>query len=237
MEIIFVDDYDKLSELACNNVVMTIENNKNALFCLATGDTPTQTYANIHKMHLRHAGMFANIRIIKLDEWCDMPVDEKCTCESYLHKNILAPLSVSDERYFTFSNKLIDSAQECTRINKVLESEGPIDLIILGLGQNGHVGLNEPNTWLKPHAHVVKLSKQTKMHSMLDLCTHKPNYGISLGIADILSAKKILLLVSGSGKQNTVKKLLTGNISTHLPASLLWLHSDVSVIVDSDSMQ
>jgi galactosamine-6-phosphate isomerase len=113
-----------------------------------------------------------------------------------------------------------------------LAKNGPIDICILGLGLNGHIAMNEPGNELVPHAHVSKLTAQSQKHSMLATLKSKPRLGLTLGMADILSSRKILLLVSGPAKTAILKRTLKLQVATHLPASFLHLHADVTVLCD-----
>lgn len=114
-----------------------------------------------------------------------------------------------------------------------MESQGPIDLSILGLGTNGHLGLNEPGPSLEPYCHKARLSKETLEHQMIASMKQKPEYGLTLGMMELLSSKKIILLITGQNKGEVIKRLLTKELSSDLPASLLWLHKDVYCLIDS----
>ena len=113
----------------------------------------------------------------------------------------------------------------------MVKEQGPIDLCILGLGKNGHLGFNEPADELQPHCHIADLAVQSQQHSMILDSSIKPTQGITLGMQEILSSKRILLLVSGSGKEEAKKKLLSGDITSQCPASLLWKRDNVDCLV------
>lgn len=230
MEITIAENYDELSEIASARIIKAITDKPDSLLCLSSGATPQQTYRNLH----RNYELFRSIRLIKFDEWCDISLEDECTCETYLKKHILDPLNVHPQRFFTYGNQSKNSESECIKIDTYLVENGPIDLILLGLGLNGHLGLIEPNRSLKQHAHINILSETTKKHAMLETSMYKPEYGITLGIADIFSAKKVLLLVSGNQKKDIVRQVLEEKISTLVPASILWLHNNAEMIIDKD---
>lgn len=117
-----------------------------------------------------------------------------------------------------------------------MQTQAPIDLCILGLGKNGHIAFNEPGDTLHPYCHVAQLSPESMQHTMAQTMQTQPTYGLTLGMADILSAKKIILLITGSNKKSAIEKLLQSNLTTHLPASLLWLHPDVDCLIDENSL-
>jgi len=172
------------------------------------------------------------LRVVKLDEWLGVRAGDAATCEHFLRSRILEPLEIEAERYISFDSETADPLRECARVDGELERRGPIDLCILGLGKNGHVGLNEPGPSLRLHCHVAKLSEQTLGHAMMSSRETKPAYGLTLGIGDILHSRKIVLLVTGGGKERVIARFLDGTVTTDLPASFLWLHHDLEVFVD-----
>lgn len=234
MKITLVDSYEDLSELGSNKIVTVLTEKPDALLCLATGETPKGIYSRLHEHFNNNSHVFEKFRIIKLDEWCDITSDEEASCEYYVNKHIISPLKVNRDRYFTYESSLRSAYFSCSKIRDFLAEKGPIDFLLLGLGVNGHLGLIEPNRILLPHAHVVKLSVSSQHHKMLSTESIKPTHGITLGIAEIFEAKKVILIVSGNHKKHIVKKLLQGNVSTKLPASLLWLHHNSEIIVDKE---
>jgi galactosamine-6-phosphate isomerase len=172
--------------------------------------------------------------MIKLDEWGGVPMDDPATCEMQLRNQLITPLSLAD-RYTSFHSDPSEPAAECKRISTWLEDNGPIDLCVLGLGTNGHLGFNEPADMLQPHAHVAQLSDSSLSHAMLSSTHRRPTFGLTLGMADLLNAHAILLLVSGPAKRGPFERLLKEEISTAFPASLLHLHPRVTVLCDVDA--
>ena len=159
-------------------------------------------------------------------------MDDPGSCETYIQDNILQTLNIGKERYISFDSNPESPEKECDRIRKELEQQGPIDICLLGLGQNGHIGLNEPAASLIPHCHVASLSEASLHHQMTGMMSSKPGYGLTLGMTDILLSKKIMLLITGAGKKDVIAQLMSKKISTWLPASLLWEHADVECFVD-----
>ena len=136
------------------------------------------------------------------------------------------------KRNFGFTSNPVNPTEEVARIQKVLEKEQPIDLCILGLGANGHIAFNEPATALRSHCHIAQLSPQSMQHSMAVEMKEKPTYGLTLGMADIMRSKTIVLLITGAHKRAITKAFLSKKITTQLPASLLWLHPNAFCFVD-----
>lgn len=235
MEMHNVTNYSQMSTFAANKVMQIINSKPNCLLCLATGSTPRRAYSLLADEYIKCADKFCKIRLIKLDEWVGVPFSSIASCEHYLRQNILEPLNISEDRYISFNNNTKTMQKECEGLNSALDNNGPIDLSILGIGVNGHIGLIEPAPVLEYHAHIAHLSKQTQSHSMLANENEKPNSGITLGIGDLFNSKEILLLVSGNNKREILMKMLKRKISTELPASILWLHPKATLVYDEET--
>ena len=149
----------------------------------------------------------SQLRIIKLDEWGGLPHMHPVNCEQYLRKHLLDPLAIPGKNYISFASDPLDLQEECNRVRLELESQGPIDLSILGLGTNGHLGLNEPGPYLEPYCHKARLSEETLQHQMIASMKQKPAYGLTLGMMELLSSKKIILLITGQNKGGGDKAL------------------------------
>jgi galactosamine-6-phosphate isomerase len=224
-------DHETMSRHAADWLVDRIRRTPDALLCLAAGATPTRAYQLLAERYVADPGLFARIRVIKLDEWGGLPIADPATCERYL-RDALVDVSGLGERYVGFDSRPADPEGECRRVADWLARNGPIDICVLGLGVNGHVGFNEPGPALQPHAHIARLSDASLEHAMLDQAGGRPGYGLTLGMADLLHARRALLLVSGATKREPLRRLLDGPISTEFPASLLSLHRDVRLFCD-----
>lgn len=206
--------------------------NRGALFCLATGASPARTYELLAEYDRLQPGLFEQARWMKLDEWGGLAMDDPASCEVYLRKKIVGPLRVSTERFFGWHSQPADPEIECRRIAAWLAVNGPIDLCVLGVGTNGHLGFNEPADTLQPGPHVAVLSQTSITHSMLTSAQGRPRFGLTLGMADLLQSRKILLLASGNHKARILERFYAGGISTQFPASFLWLHPAVTIFCD-----
>jgi galactosamine-6-phosphate isomerase len=207
------------------------------LLCAATGSTPTRAYELFVESWEGHRGAVERLRVIKLDEWGGLPQDDPGTCEAYLRRHLLGPLAIPDHRYFGFRADAPDPEAECEAVAAALDEQGAIDVCVLGLGLNGHLGFNEPGDALQAHPHVARLSETSLAHPMVRHSRGAVTHGLTLGMGDILHAKSVLLLVSGAHKREPLRRLLTGPVSTDFPASLLWLHPDVTCVCDADAAE
>ena len=201
------------------------------LICLASGDTPTGTYALLAGAPDR----LASARFIQLDEWAGFGTDDPASCAAYLERTVRSPLAVPTERWIGIQGDAPDAAAECRRVATTLEEAGPIDLCILGLGRNGHLGLNEPAESFDPFCHVATLAEMSRGHPMLAETTAPVRQGLTLGLGDILRARRVLLLVSGAAKREPLARLAARRVTPALPASFLWLHADAVCLCDRDA--
>ncbi len=230
MRIFKCNDTGKMGQEAASIVMDEIMNNPRLLLCAATGSSPLPLYQRLGKEAKKKTTLFQEIRVLPLDEWVGLPSSDG-SCDAFLQKHLLTPLEVSEEHYFPFNPLAENLEAECLRIQAILKRQGPLDLCILGLGKNGHLGFNEPAKVLQPHCHIADLTSQSQQHTMILGSSKKPTQGITLGMQNILSSKRILLLVSGNGKEEAKEQLLSGHISPQWPASFLWKHDNVDCLV------
>lgn len=231
MEFIYVKDYDELSIMTANKMVEALKKKKNLNLCLASGGSPKKAYRHFVDKVKEDNLDVSELVITKLDEWVGVSKDSELSCEKYLNDLILSPLNIKKDHFITFEPDCNEVQSEVERVKKQLETN-KINLCILGFGINGHLGLNEPGEYLHPYAHQASLDERTKKHPMLqgnDLA-----YGMTIGMNDILNADEVILMMNGKQKEELYKEFLTGKINTKLPASFLWLHNNVSVIIRED---
>ncbi|MCJ8165655.1 galactosamine-6-phosphate isomerase [Pontibacter sp. E15-1] len=231
MNIQYFKDYEAMSLQAAQTVYASIQARPNLLLCAATGNSPTGLYRQLQQYHIKRAEDFKSLRVIKLDEWGGLYAEHPATCEYYLQKHIVQPLGIDNGRYFGFDANTQHPEEECKRVQAALAAQSPIDICILGMGVNAHLGLNEPAEHLVAHCHIATLAPSTLDHTMVAGLETKPSYGLTLGIQDILSAKHIILLVSGPGKQKATQELLSGKITNDYPATHLWAHQHVDCMI------
>lgn len=226
-------DYQEMSIKAANSLLTDLRRMPEQWWVVATGNSPKGIYENLGKAHVQTPDHFKKLGIVKLDEWGGIPMNAPNSCETFIQQRILKPWGIPEKRYITFDSSTVGPEVECAKILAQINSIQPMGCCILGLGANGHVGFNEPAEALLPHCHVSPLSLESQQHQMVSDLKDKPTFGMTLGMADILRCQKIILLVTGKGKQESVARLLSGKISTYLPASFLWLHPHVECYLDT----
>jgi galactosamine-6-phosphate isomerase len=235
MEITYFEDYNLLADWAFELLIGELRKKPDLLLCAATGNSPRGIYRRLTEMGKADPSLVNRLRIIKLDEWSGVSHNSRGSCESYLHTHLVEPLHIDQDRFISFRSDAPDPEKECRRIGSILEREGPVDVAVLGMGTNGHLGFNEPGSRMEPHCHLTPLTLESQQHSMMHHLRHKPAYGMTLGMSDILASSVILLIVAGKGKEEALSSLLEGKITTGCPATFLWLHERVYCMVERSS--
>lgn len=229
------DDYEALSQRAADRIRIALARKPNLLLCAAGGNSPARTYELLAEQCRLDPPAFAAMRIVQLDEWGGLPPADPGACETQLRAVLALPLGIPAHRWFGFRSDAPDPAAECELMRAKLAGEGPIDLCLLGLGTNGHIAMNEPAPGLQPFAHVAQLAESSLRHPMLARSRHQPTHGLTLGMAEILASREILLLVSGAAKRAPLQRLLQREIATDFPASFLWLHPNWQLLCDREA--
>jgi len=231
------DDQEALNREAARRILQALTAKPGLLLCAAGGSTPTRAYQLLAENHASNPRAFQSLRIVKLDEWGGIAMDDPGSCETQLRKFLVNPLGVSVDRYVGLRNDVETPELECERIRSRLATEGAIDLCVLGLGINGHLGMNEPGLSLQLGPHVARLSEISLRHPMLANSHTQPTYGLTLGMGDIMASHEILLLVSGANKRDPLHRLMQRANTTQFPASLLWLHPNCHLLCDRGAAQ
>ena len=231
MRITVLPDREALDRAAADVIWEAARAKPDLLICLASGGTPTGTYALLAGAPER----LENARYIQLDEWAGPGPDDPASCAAYLERTVRGPLAVPPERWIGIRGDAPDAASECRRVATALEEAGPIDLCILGLGLNGHLAFNEPAESFDPFCHVATLTEESRTHPMAVGAAAPVRHGLTLGLGDILRARRILLMVSGAAKREPLARLASRRVTPTLPASFLWLHGNAVCLCDRDA--
>lgn len=237
MEITVFDDYQKLSAAAATLIAAQIYQKPNSVLGFATGSTPLKTYQYLVKFHQQQGLDFSKIISFNLDEYLGLAPNHRQSYAYYMQKHLFGQVNIKQKNiYFPTGNPQCPQ-EACQKYQQHLKELGPLDLQILGLGANGHIGFNEPANELNTSTFIACLSPQTRADNarFFDSQKEVPHYAISMGITSIMQSKKILLLAAGTQKQQAIKKALQGNITTQVPASLLQTHPFVNVFVDNQA--
>ena len=236
MKVIVVKDYQAMSDLAAEIIANTIKANASCTLGLATGSSPIGTYQNLVKDVKAGEISFKDVKTYNLDEYCGISRSHPQSYYYFMHDNLFNHVDIDEANVHipAVSNDHLE--EDCKTYNDMLHN-ATIDLQLLGIGGNGHIGFNEPGTSFEQETFIVKLTDKTRQDNkrFFNSIDEVPTHAITMGIKNIMQAKRILMLISGVNKADTVVKLLSGNITTDFPASVLNNHPDVTVIIDQDA--
>lgn len=224
---------EEMSRRAAAVVLQALRQDPNLLLCSSAGGTPTGIYAALAARAAKEPKLFKRMRVILVDEWLGPPPGHPATCKKDVTEKLLRPLNISAKRFVGFDSQASDPEGECSRVANWLARNGPIGVCILGLGKNGHIGMNEPGPAFYPFPHVAKLTPSSLRHPMVQNCPVRPTQGMTLGMQDILSSKRVMLLVAGQHKAAALTKLKEPAATPRFPASALWLHRFAEVYCDA----
>ncbi|QEK12422.1 glucosamine-6-phosphate deaminase [Crassaminicella thermophila] len=237
MRIICVDDYDEMSKKAANIVASQIILKPDSILGLATGATPLGMYKYLVKTYKDGHIDFEQVKTFNLDEYYGLDKENKQSYYYYMHENFFKFINISKESVNIPNGMAKDIYQESLEYERKIRQCGGIDLQVLGIGRNGHIGFNEPDIKFEALTHMVNLDEQTINDNsrFFDSMEDVPTKAISMGIKTIMHARKILLLASGKEKADAIYGAIYGKITPKLPASVLQLHPDVMFIVDKEA--
>ena len=238
MRIITVKDYEALSKDAASFIKDEIVKKPNLVLGLATGSTPLGVYHRLALMHKKEGLDFSRLTTFNLDEYYRLPEWHKQSYHCFMDTNLFNGVNIKKENLHIPNGLCENVDEECSAYDESIAKEGGIDMQILGLGVNGHIGFNEPGEELILKTHLTSLAPSTiAANSRFFNDIHDvPVQAITMGIGTIMKARKVLLLASGKGKAGVISKIIKGSVSSSIPASLLNLHPDASVIIDEDAL-
>ena len=236
MNFIKVESYDKLSEMAAEIIAGVIKNKPNAVLGLATGSTPIGLYKNMIKDHKENGTSYKSIKTVNLDEYAGLDYSSDQSYVYFMRSNLFDHIDIDLNNTNIENGKATDRQAECDRYNKLLEDMQQ-DIQVLGIGSNGHIAFNEPGTPFGSVTHIVDLAESTikdnsRMFASID---EVPRQAFTMGLKNIMNAKKVLILANGANKAKAVYGLVKGEVTENLPASVLQLHPDCVVIADESA--
>jgi glucosamine-6-phosphate deaminase len=233
MKINVSKNYEELCKKVAHFIVDDIKELSSPLLCLAGGDTPIGVYKNF----VESRADFNKAQFIGLDEWVGLDGADSGSCRFTLEESLYRPLNIEETKIQFFDGKASDLSRQCDETNQFIESNGPIDIALLGIGMNGHVGFNEPGSSLGSICRVVSLDEMTQTVGQKYFKTEqKLNQGITLGLKQILEARTVVLIASGEKKKPIIKELLADKeFNPSIPVSSLWQHPNCHLFADEDA--
>ena len=239
MNIYRVKNYEDMSRRAAAIVSAQIVLKPDCVLGLATGSSPEGLYQNLVKQYKDGDLDFSRVTSVNLDEYKGLAPDHEQSYRRFMNDHLFDHVNIDKDRTFVPDGLNEDSEKVCSAYDELIARTGGIDLQLLGLGNNGHIGFNEPADAFTCGTHCVELTQSTidankRFFASEDLV---PRYAYTMGIGNIMAAKKILLIVSGKEKAEALKAALTGPVTPKVPASVLQLHPDVVVVADEDALE
>jgi len=234
MNVIITENYESMSKEAAKIVVDTMSKKINAVLGLATGSTPEGMYAELCRSYNKGEISFRAVNSVNLDEYYPISATNNQSYRYFMNKNLFDKVDINKSNTYVPNGEAKDAAAECKSYDELIASLGGIDLQILGIGRNGHIGFNEPNGELIPVTHLTSLTESTieSNSKYFPTPSDMPRSALTMGIGTILNAKKIVIMASGKEKHEAILKMLTGKVTTMWPATMLNLHNDVTLICD-----
>ena len=238
MKIVITEAYEELSRSGAQSILDVVRQTPQAVLGLATGTTPLGLYARLIADRKENGTDYSQIRTVNLDEYQGLPASHPQSYAYFMRKNLFDGLGM-DPKHTNIENGMAeDEEAECARYDKLLE-ELPRNIQLLGLGSNGHIAFNEPGTAFSSGTHVVTLAESTVRDNarLFSDISEVPRKAFTMGIKQIMQAKKILILASGAKKADAVYKMVKGAVTEQVPASVLQLHPDCTLIADREAAE
>ena len=236
MQIRILSNYDEMCREAANFITGYISQNPDALLCFPSGDTPTGIFKYLVEDSRAGKLNLENCTFVGLDEWEGLNGRNQGSGRHYMDEHLFVPLGIKPERIHFFDGSAVSLEQECSRINDFIRDSGPIDLMMVGLGLNGHVGLNEPGVDFSSYAHVSDLAPLTIESAKKYFREETPlSRGITLGTAHLLEARVAVIIASGTKKATVIAKALEGEVSNEVPASIIQRHPAAHIFLDGEA--
>ncbi len=236
---IFIDDtYEAMSKRIADDVIKIMQPLSQPLFVAASGDSPKGLYNELTQRNNASSIDISNWYFLGLDEWLGLDANDEGSCRYMLNKDLFFPLHIQEEMLCCFDGKTSEPTKECERIETFIQQSNGIDVAILGLGMNGHIGLNEPGTPASLHSHVSEIAETTK--TVGQKYFSKPQTlttGITLGLATLMKAKHLFLIVSGEKKAAILKEALQYEPTENIPATVIREHPNFCVYADAAAAQ
>ncbi|KIC94974.1 glucosamine-6-phosphate deaminase [Flavihumibacter solisilvae] len=236
MKVFVADNYEEMSRMALQDVLQLMQLRTEPLICVASGDSPAGLYSQLVDEVRNKRIDVSHWNFVGLDEWVGLNGSDEGSCRYHLDNQLFNPLHVAEAKLRFFDGRAADMEKEIEEVESFIEKNNDIDVAIVGLGLNGHIGMNEPGTDATSRSHIAKLDPTTiQVAQKYFTGEQELTFGVTLGLETIFDAKHILLLVSGAKKAAIVKLMLEAEISTQIPATLFRTHPGLRIYLDKEA--
>ena len=238
MKIICAKDYKDMSRKAANIISAQVIMKPNCVLGLATGGTPVGTYAQLVEWYNKGDLDFSEVTTVNLDEYRGLPKEHPQSYWYFMNENLFSKVNIDPAKTNLPDGTNLDTAAECARYNGIIHKLGGIDLQLLGIGPNGHIGFNEPGQAFELETHCVDLAPTTIEANKRFFDNNEdlvPKEAYTMGIKTIMQARKVLMVANGVGKADIIKKAFFGPVTPEVPASILQMHPDFTLVLDAEA--
>ena len=236
MKVRIFETHEELSSFVAGEILDTVRQKPDALLTLATGDTPLLTYKKLVQRSRDEKVDWSAVKFAALDEWVGVPAENPGSCKSFLEENIFKQIPFQKQNIHLFDVQSGDLSGECALMDGFIKTHGPVDLMLVGIGVNGHIGFNEPGVSGDLYSHVIDLESTTKSVGQKYFPSEIVlSQGITLGFRHILEAKRVIVIANGSHKAKIIDVSLHGKITNDVPATLLRKHEGALFASDGDA--
>lgn len=238
MKVYKTKNYEEMSRKAAHIIASQVTLNPDCVLGLATGSTPVGTYKNLIEWYEKGDLDFSGVTSCNLDEYKGLSPENDQSYRYFMNHNLFDHVNIDKTHTYVPNGLEPDSEKACGQYEEIIRAQGGIDLQLLGLGHNGHIGFNEPADEFPKATHCVDLTDSTIQANkrFFENESDVPRQAYTMGIGTIMSAKKILVVVSGTDKAEILNKVINGPITPQVPASILQLHPDVTIVADEDAL-
>ena len=237
MRILVCKNYEEMSKKAAQMILSQVTLNPNSVLGLATGSTPVGMYNELDNMYKNNLIDFSDVVTFNLDEYYQLPISNNQSYHYFMHEHLFNHINIKKEN-INIPNGMVDDVEsECKRYDNLIKNAGGIDIQVLGIGHNAHIGFNEPSMSFEIGTNLVDLKESTIEANarFFEKIEDVPKKAITMGIGSIFKAKKIMLLACGEGKAEAIYNTVYGKVTPEVPSSILQFHDDVILILDKEA--
>lgn len=236
MQVRIFNDHQTLSDAVASEIIFLLKSKPGAVICFASGETPRLTCRLLVEKIKQEKTNLSRCTFIGLDEWVSIPPENEGSCHFFFQHELIEPLGIPLKQFHLFNAMSANLQEECKKMDKLIAEKEGIDIIVVGIGMNGHIGFNEPGVSFENYSHIIDLDETTRTVGQKYFKTPQVlQKGITLGLKHLLEAKKAILMANGSRKAGVIKRTVEENVSNNFPASIMQAHVNGYVMIDKDA--
>ncbi len=234
MDIRIFNNTDEIAAAASEIIINKVKSKPDAILGLATGSSPVATYKKLIASYINGEISFKDVKTFNLDEYCSIPASDKNSYYTFMHENLFNHIDINEENVHVPNGNPENAEEYCASYDESIKNAGGIDIQVLGIGRNGHIGFNEPSDKFTEGTYKVKLTDSTIEANKIYFKSENdvPREAITMGVQSIINAKEIILIAEGNAKAQAIHDMIKGEVSPACPASILQKHDNVHIFID-----